>query len=103
MGRFSSHLVSNRGRSSVVDTKGLEIRRVSVQSSNIKSIGYDQISRLLVVEFLSGSVYEYYNVPLEIYAQLKTPNRWGGSYGKAFYALIKKGSRFPYRLLRRAG
>ena len=32
--------------------------RESVESSNIASIGYDEASRTLEVEFLNGSVYE---------------------------------------------
>lgn len=35
-------------------------------SSNIRSIAYDADSLTLRVSFLSGGVYEYYNVPLRI-------------------------------------
>ena len=68
MGYFSG-LSDGRVRSPLMEVKGLDVRRKEVKSSNIKSIGYDQRSRLLVIEFLSGSVYEYYNVPQEIYAE----------------------------------
>ena len=64
------------------------------------AMGY--FSGLLVIEFLSGSVYEYYNVPQDVYAELMSAKRWDGSHGKAFYALVKKGNRFAYRLLRKA-
>lgn len=34
-----------------------------VESSNIKAIGYDSDSAILVIEFKDGSTYEYYDVP----------------------------------------
>lgn len=39
-----------------------------VVSSNIKSIGYDKGT--LVIEYLSGAQYEYYDVPQEVYDEL---------------------------------
>jgi len=43
--------------------------RTPVNSSNIKSIGYDKISSVLEVEFTSGDVYQYFNVPEFLYQQ----------------------------------
>lgn len=43
--------------------------RTTVNSSNIKSIGYDKISSVLEVEFTSGDVYQYFNVPEFLYQQ----------------------------------
>jgi hypothetical protein len=37
--------------------------RIQVSSSNVASIGYDSDNMILEVEFLSGGLYEYYNVP----------------------------------------
>ena len=37
--------------------------RVQVSSSNILSIGYDPSTQVLEVEFISGAVYQYFNVP----------------------------------------
>ena len=37
--------------------------RYSVASSNISAVGYDEQSETLEVEFLNGSIYQYYNVP----------------------------------------
>ncbi len=39
------------------------MERVGVTSSNIRSIGYDEQSETLEVEFLSGGVYQYFSVP----------------------------------------
>jgi hypothetical protein len=52
------------------------IPRTEVQSSNVRSIGYDAARRILHVEFNSkdarmpGRVYEYQNVPPEEHAAL---------------------------------
>lgn len=43
------------------------MQRTSVQSTNIRSIGYDQASATLEVEFTSGDVYQYFNVPQLVY------------------------------------
>jgi len=46
------------------------MERYSVASSNIASIGYDGPSQILEVEFLNGSIYQYYGVPENMYDQL---------------------------------
>lgn len=38
------------------------MNRDMVASSNIISVGYDEPSQTLEVEFANGSVYQYYNV-----------------------------------------
>jgi hypothetical protein len=38
-----------------------------VISSNIKAIGYDTSTKILHVEFNNNTLYEYKNVPQEIY------------------------------------
>lgn len=44
------------------------MERQRVSSSNVRSIGYDAPSSTLEVEFSSGSVYEYYSVPENVYS-----------------------------------
>lgn len=61
--------------------------REYVSSSNIASIGYDATSETLEVEFNNGSVYQYYNVPENLYQGLMSAD----SKGKYFDAYIKKG------------
>lgn len=41
-----------------------------VRSSNIRAIGYDEETATLVVQFLDGSVYNYYEVDEEVYHQM---------------------------------
>lgn len=43
--------------------------RTAVSSSNIRSIGYDKSIAILEVEFLSGDIYQYFNVPEFLYNQ----------------------------------
>lgn len=46
------------------------IDREPVVSSNLKSIGYDEESETLEVEFQTDSVYRYFGVPVEVYQEL---------------------------------
>jgi hypothetical protein len=39
------------------------MERVRVSSSNLKAVGYDAEEQILEVEFLNGSIYQYFNVP----------------------------------------
>jgi KTSC domain len=54
-------------------------------SSTIKSVEYDEGARELDITFTSGKRYRYFNVPLEIYAELLD----AGSKGKFFNDNIK--------------
>jgi len=45
------------------------MQRMSVNSSNIRSIGYDPQSVTLEVEFTSGDIYQYFNVPEHLFQQ----------------------------------
>lgn len=61
-----------------------------VASSNIASIGYDEATETLEVEFLNGSIYQYYNVPAGLYQQLMQE----GSKGRFLNTYIKNA--YPY-------
>lgn len=61
-----------------------------VSSSNLAAVGYDSDSETLEVEFLSGSIYQYYNVPQNMYDQLMQE----GSKGRFLNAYIKNA--YPY-------
>lgn len=66
------------------------MQRYSVASSNIASIGYDATTETLEIEFLSGSVYQYYNVPQNVYDELMAE----GSKGRFLNTYIKNA--YPY-------
>jgi hypothetical protein len=50
--------------------EGWAMRRRSVSSSSVSSVGYDPKTRTLELEFHSGSVYEYSEVPPEVFQGL---------------------------------
>lgn len=66
------------------------MRRQTVISSNIAEIGYDENSRTLEILFNSGSVYQYFDVPPQIYAELMQ----AGSIGQYLNANIKGNFRY---------
>ena len=52
------------------------MHRTHVTSSAISSVGYDDRSSVLEVEFRSGAVYNYLNVPKKVYrALLNAPSK----------------------------
>jgi len=61
------------------------MERKSVQSSNIASIGYDEATSTLEIEFLNNSVYQYFDVPQYIYNELMEAE----SHGKYLAQNIK--------------
>ena len=46
------------------------MQRLPVQSRALKSVGYDTDGRLLELEFSSGGLYQYYDVPEFTYRAL---------------------------------
>ena len=61
------------------------MRRNPVSSSNLASIGYDSTAQVLEVEFINRAIYQYYNVPSNMYEELKR----AGSKGKFFHQYIR--------------
>jgi hypothetical protein len=60
--------------------------RDPVDSSMIASIGYDQPSSTMEIEFRSdGQVWQYFDVPEITYNEIRA----AGSLGKAFHVLVK--------------
>ena len=59
--------------------------RQLVDSSNIRSIGYDSRSQTLEIEFHSGGIYQYFNVPKSTYNALMSAS----SCGSYFHRHIK--------------
>jgi len=65
--------------------------RHAVSSSNLRSVGYDDATRTLEIEFRDGSLYRYSSVPESVYRSLMA----AGSKGSYFHAHIR--DRFAYR------
>ena len=68
------------------------MQRQAVSSSNLASVGYDESSSTLEIEFLDRSVYQYYNVPLGVFNGLMSAS----SHGQYFDANDKK-SGYQYK------
>ncbi|MEA2561889.1 MAG: hypothetical protein QOH06_3393 [Acidobacteriota bacterium] len=53
------------------------MRRSLVSSSAISSVGYDPKAKVLELEFSSGGVYDYYEVPRKVYTALMSAESKG--------------------------
>ncbi len=62
------------------------MERTPVASSNLASVGYDETSSTLEIEFRKSGVYQYFGVPQEVYDSLMA----AGSKGTYFDQSIKK-------------
>lgn len=67
-----------------------EIPMEPVESSNLAQIGYDDDSQTLRIEFHSGSVYDYYDVPYPIFWGLRRAD----SKGKFHHRYIRLSFRY---------
>jgi hypothetical protein len=72
------------------------MERQKVESSMLREVAYDPETRTLEVEFTSGGVYEYHDVPPEVYADLLRAE----SHGQYFRAHVR--GAYPYRRLKKA-
>ena len=71
------------------------MNREPVTSSNLAAVGYDEATKTLEVEFKNGTIYEYYSVPMSVYAGLMS----APSAGKYFNAHVKDAG-FRFRQIR---
>lgn len=70
------------------------MQRIPVSSSDLRSVGYDSSSKILEIEFLSGGIYQYKNVPNSVYDGLMKEF----SHGKYYHAFIKNA--FPCKKIK---
>ena len=66
--------------------------RIPVDSSNISSIGFDEDSSTLEVEFHSGAVYQYFDVPLAVYEgfiEADSKGQYLAQHIKGYYRYVK--------------
>lgn len=69
------------------------MKRESVQSSNIVSVGYDAASSTMEIEFKDGRIYQYFDVPAQVYQDLVS----AASVGTYFHQNVR--GQFPYARL----
>jgi len=63
---------------------------VTINSTNLKGASYDTETKTLSTTFNNGSIYEYYEVPWEVFTKLRTAE----SQGKYFTSNIKDKYKF---------
>jgi hypothetical protein len=61
--------------------------RIPVSSTDLASVGYDEATSVLEVEFQKAGVYQYFAVPGDVYEQLMAAS----SKGTYFNQVVKKG------------
>lgn len=66
------------------------MKRQTVESSNLRSVGYDEKTHTLEIEFQTGGIYHYYDVPSDVYQELMD----APSHGRYFLAEIKNVYRY---------
>ena len=67
------------------------MERLPVSSSNLASVGYDEVGQVLEVEFRHGGIYQYSGVSAEVFSELLAAASLGGFLAKN----IKP--RYPFR------
>ena len=61
------------------------MKRTAVESSNLASVGYDEKTKTLEIQFNHGGIYEYYNVEKSVYEELMNAE----SHGSYFMSMIR--------------
>ncbi len=70
------------------------MQRVAVSPSDIASVGYDATSQTLEIEFNSGGVYQYYEIPQVVHGELMAAS----SHGEYFHRNVRE--HYQYRKVR---
>ena len=63
----------------------IPVERQSVKSRILRSVGYDDSTKILEIEFHTGLVYQYSGVPPKVYADLMH----SGEIGKFFSEKVR--------------
>jgi len=59
------------------------MKRENVESSVLKSVGYDEQNKMLETELVNGALYEYYEVHPSEYIKLMQSESLGEYYNKS--------------------
>lgn len=65
------------------------MKREPSESSNIASVGYDRDTKTLEVEFRSGKVYRYADVPHAVFEEFRVGGYRGGHFHKNIRSLYE--------------
>ena len=69
------------------------MERQPVSSTSIRSVGYATDKKILEVEFQSGEIYAYFDVPQEVYVDLMHAE----SHGQYFLQNIRDHFQYEHR------
>jgi hypothetical protein len=73
------------GADGAAGTVGSIMRRVPVDSSSLASVGYDADTCVLELAFRQGGVYQYFDVPADVYQEFMAAE----SHGRYFTESIR--------------
>ncbi|MEK7152549.1 MAG: KTSC domain-containing protein, partial [Patescibacteria group bacterium] len=73
------------------------MQRIPVDSSDLVSIGYDEATRVLEIEFGEERLYQYFDVPLSTYEHFMKADSYGGYFNSHI------NSYYRYRRVNEAG
>lgn len=65
-----------------------------VDSSNISDISYSPKKKILTVDFINGTQYEYMDVESEVYRKFKVAVKKKDSIGKLFSSIVRDKYKF---------
>ena len=82
------HLTYRFAARRYTEIRGLDMRRQRVPSSGVVSVGYDDWSKTLEIEFPGGAIYDYAHVPEVLYRDLlqaESKGRFVNLYIKPYF------------------
>lgn len=82
-------IIQNKEDDFFKDNNHQDSKRERVNSSNIYSVGYSYETNTLQIEFKNRQVYEYYNVPVNIYIEFMNSQSKGKYATKYIYYKYK--------------
>ena len=56
------------------------MEKIRVKSSSLRSVGYDESTQILEIEFHHGGTYQYFGIPKKIYDDLMKYESGHGQY-----------------------
>jgi KTSC domain-containing protein len=78
-------------RASLLRKGALKMNRTAIASPGIAQVGYEEGSEILEIEFASGKIFQFFNVPLNLFNQLMDSSH------KERYYETNILERFPYK------
>jgi hypothetical protein len=65
------------------------LERLSVKSRILRSVGYDEIKKILEIEFSTGLVYQYSGVPPKVYKDFMHSDEMGKYFSEKVRPLFR--------------